>query len=168
MIRDVEPLEGFGEPWGLLTAILEDGTREWRGEIWEEVGPEVMTWRPYPGGPSAGAVWLHLIMVELAWFGLKDDLTEAERAELLWDAIDVDEAIWPDAPAQPMSWYVALQDRYRQVSLAGIKKFGAADEVLGSGENRYTQRWIFGHVIQHEAYHGGQIVMLVTQALREQ
>ena len=33
MLVDAEPLPGYQEPYGLLCAILQDGTNEWRWEL---------------------------------------------------------------------------------------------------------------------------------------
>jgi len=33
MTADVKPLPGYQDPYGLLAAILQDGTNEWRMEL---------------------------------------------------------------------------------------------------------------------------------------
>jgi uncharacterized damage-inducible protein DinB len=65
-------------------------------------------------------------------------------------------------PSQPLSWYLDLHDRFRARTLEAVKSWPPADTLKDrAGEdNQYTPRWVLGHVIQHEAYHGGQIVML--------
>ena len=46
-VCDAKPLAGFPEPYGMLLAILEDGTREWIGELGdlEALDAAAMTWR---------------------------------------------------------------------------------------------------------------------------
>jgi uncharacterized damage-inducible protein DinB len=163
MAKDVAPLEGFPEPYGLLSAILQDATADWRMELWYDFGPEVATWRVRPEGQSIGAIILHMICVELYWieqFALDRTIDAEDKKILMWDEIDVDSGKWPTPPAQPIQWYFELQDRYRARVLESIKSLPAADSLIQWGEEPVTPRWVFGHVIQHESYHGGQIVML--------
>jgi hypothetical protein len=103
--------------------------------------------------------------VEVSWFerfvlGLPAD--PDERRLLMSDEIDVDAGRWPDPPRQPIQWYFDLHDRIRARTLEGIKQWPDADATRVRGEHPHTMRWVLGHVIQHEAYHGGQAVLLNT------
>jgi uncharacterized damage-inducible protein DinB len=159
---------------------LQDATRDWRSELaWEAsreqidaiFTPQVVTRRMRPGGPSIGAIMLHMMVVEIFWFEnfvLGRDFPEEDAEFLMAKEIDVDEGKWPDPPSQPLTWYFDLQDRYRIRSLEVIKGWPPAETTKeASWGNRYTARWVLGHVIQHESYHGGQIVML-ADALKAQ
>ena len=163
MIDDVKPLEGYQDPYGLLCAILQDGTREWRVELGTDLSEEAMVWQPHPGMHSIGGIILHIVSVEISWFerfvlGLPAD--PEERKITMTDETDVDEWQWPVPPRRPLSWYLELQDRVRARILEGIKRWPAPDTALGSGDDKITPRWVLGHVIQHESYHGGQAVLL--------
>jgi uncharacterized damage-inducible protein DinB len=164
MIRDTAPLPGYPEPYGFLCANLQDATVEWRGEMWDtDIGPDATTWRVRPGGPSIGAIILHMIVTEIFWiehFVLGRPVEAEDWKLLMWDEIDVDSSKWPDAPNQPLSWYLDLHDRYRTRILEAIKSWPAAENLMDFHDRQVTPRWVLGHVIQHEAYHGGQIVML--------
>lgn len=169
MVKDVAPLPGYQNPYGLLCAILQDATVEWQtefdwsGDLVPSLGPDVMAWRPYPGGPNIGGQILHMIIAEVAWFEwfvLKREISSEDKELLMWDEIDVDTGTWPDPPSEPMSWYLDLHARYRARTLEAVKQWPAADTVLEGTEHSYSPAWVLGHVIQHEAYHGGQIVML--------
>ncbi len=163
---DAAPLADYPAPYSQLCATLQDTTTEWRAELMrEELSPEAVTWRPRPGGQSIGAIMLHLIDVEVFWIeeavlGRTPDPDEQKL--LMVEETNVDQGIWPEPPAQPLSWYFALHDRIRTRTLASIKDWPApdADIRLPGRDHRYTPRWVLGHVIQHEAYHGGQIVLL--------
>ena len=166
--RDLSPLPGYPEPYGLLLACLQDATRDWRNELWvQDMEPEIATWRIRPGGPSIGAIILHMIVAELYWFeivALDADIDDADKAALLWDEINVDEGIWPDPPHQPLSWYFALHDRYRARTLEAVKRWPGPDmKKLGGSGFPCSMPWIIGHVIQHETYHGGQISLIHDQ-----
>lgn len=164
MSRDVAPLPGYPEPYALLCAVLQDGTTEWRMELDQDLEPEAVVWQPHPGLHSVGGCLLHIAAVEVFWFeqyvlGLPRN---EEETKILLDAeTDVDSWQWPDPPREPISWYFDLHDRIRSRTLEGIKHWPAADQPIGFRDgNSRTPRWVFGHVIQHEAYHGGQAVLL--------
>jgi uncharacterized damage-inducible protein DinB len=163
MLIDTKPLPGYQEPYGLLFAILQDGTNEWRWELDQQLREDTVVWQPHPGMHSIGAIILHIIAVEVFWFetfvlGLPVDPEETKLT--MWDTTDVDAWSWPVPQRQPLSWYFELHDRIRARTLEGIKKWPAADTVKDLHGKPRTMRWVLGHVIQHEAYHGGQAVLL--------
>lgn len=163
MLIDAKPLSGYSEPYDLLAAILQDGTNEWRWELDPNLAEDVVVWQPYPGMHSIGGTILHIASVEVLWleqlvFGLPGDAEE--RKLLLSEATDVDEWSWPEPPRQPLAWYFDLHDRIRARTLEGIKRWPAADTAKDHDGHPRTMRWVLGHVIQHEAYHGGQAVLL--------
>lgn len=162
-IIDAKPLPGYQEPYGLLCAILQDGTNEWRWELDQELSEDAVVWQPYPGAHNIGAIILHIIHVEIYWFeqfalGLPGDPEEAKL--FMTDEVDQEAWMWPEPPRRPISWYFEQHDRIRARTLESIKKWPPADAVKGHGDRQCTMRWVFGHVIQHEAYHGGQAVLL--------
>jgi uncharacterized damage-inducible protein DinB len=163
MIRDIEPLAGYPEPYDLLAALLQDGTKEWRGELDKELSADTMIWQPYAGMHSIGAIILHIINIEVWWlerFVLDLPVNQEERKLLMANETDVDEWRWPSPPHQPLSWYYELQDRIRARTLEGIKHWPEADVAKECDGRHLTMRWVIGHVIQHESYHGGQAVLL--------
>lgn len=163
MRRDIAPLPGYPDPYGLLLATLQDGTYDWRNELWHDCDADVMTWQVRPGGRSIGAQILHMIIVEIDWlesFVLKREISEEDRKLLMWDEMDVDAGKWPVPPAEPIAWYYDLQDRFRTRTLETVKDFPPPDTILHGRVDSFTPPWVLGHVIQHESYHGGQVVML--------
>lgn len=163
MLVDAEPLPGYQEPYGLLCAILQDGTNEWRWELDPDLSEDAVVWQPYPGTHSIGAILLHIVGVEIFWFerfalGLPAD--PEERKLTMAEEIDVDAWSWPAPPRKPLSWYFEQHDRVRARTLESIKEWPAADTSRDWDGKPRTMRWVLGHVIQHEAYHGGQAVLL--------
>jgi len=146
---------------------MEDASADWRTELDRpDLGPEITTWRAREGGPSIGAIMLHVIAAEVFWveravFG--GEISDEVKKELLWDELDVDSDTWPDAPAQPLSWFFELHAKYRKQSLEAIKGWPPAETVYPFHNREVSLRWILGHLIQHEAYHGGQVMMLYGQ-----
>ena len=163
MLIDAEPLSGYQEPYGILCAILQDGTNEWRWELDQDLSEDAMVWQPHPGMHSIGAIILHIIGVEIFWFeqfalGLPPD--PEERKLTLKDQIDQEAWRWPVPPRKPLSWYFEFHDRIRARTMESIKKWPPADSARQHRDRQVTMRWVLGHVIQHEAYHGGQAVLL--------
>jgi hypothetical protein len=120
---DAPPLAGYPEPYGLLCAILQDGTNEWRGEMDQDLPAEAMVWQAYPGGHSIGGCILHNVAVEVFWFEqyVLDRVFDPEEKRLLqWDETDVDAWRWAVPHHEPLSWYFALQDRFRARILESV------------------------------------------------
>ena len=163
MIADAKPLPGYQEPYGLLCAILQDGTNEWRMELAPDLSEEAVVWQPYPGMHSIGAIIFHIIGAEVFWFerfALGTQSNPEERKILMAEETDVDEWTWPTPPRHPISWYFDLQDRIRARTLESVKKWPSPETAKDLHGQPRTMRWVLGHVIQHEAYHGGQAVLL--------
>ena len=68
MLIDANPLPGYPEPYGLLCAILQDGTSEWRLELDPRLTEDALVWQAHPGMHSIGATILHMIGAEVFWF----------------------------------------------------------------------------------------------------
>jgi uncharacterized damage-inducible protein DinB len=163
MLIDAKPLPGYQEPYGLLCSILQDGTNEWRLELDPNLSEDAVVWQPHPDTHSIGGVILHIVGVEIFWLerfvlGLPTD--PEERKLVMAEEIDQDEWHWPEPHRKPISWYFELHDRIRARTLESIKKWPAPDFAIGDDDRQSTPRWVLGHVIQHEAYHGGQAVLL--------
>ena len=160
---DAKPLAGYVEPYGLLCAILQDGTKEWRGELDSDLPDEAVWWQPHEGGHSIGGCILEIATVEVFWLeqyvlGLEPD--QEEKKLLMWDEIDVNNWNWAKPHEKPLSWYFDLHDRIRERTLESIKKWPSPESPIEMNGKARTPRWILGHVIQHESYHGGQAVLL--------
>ncbi len=162
MKYDAAPLPGYAEPYGQLLAILQDGTREWREEL-EETPVEAITWQPFPASHSIGALILHMIECEVFWFetialGMPEN--DAEAKVLMSEEIKQYEGTWPTPPAKPLSHYFEMQDRIRARTLESVKRWGPPEGPVKTQWGEVSLRWILGHVIEHESYHGGQVVLL--------
>lgn len=164
---DVAPLPGYHDPYGILLAAMQDGTREWRGEM-GDLDPKLIVWQPVPKGHSIGGVLLHIAECE-AWWVEEVCLGRAidpEEAKLhMTEEIDQYNGSWPTPPEEPMSYYYDILDRVRARTLESVKSFPAEGTVQAHGDT-YTPAWVLSHVLQHESYHGGQAVLLQELGLR--
>jgi uncharacterized damage-inducible protein DinB len=166
---DVKPVAGLDSQTGLLLAMLDDGTKEWRSEL-GRVAQEAIVWQPYSDGHSIGGEVLHIADVEAYWIqevAYRKPLSEAELKTLLSKETKQYSFCWPTPPKKPLSWYFAQHDRMRQRTRKIVREL-ADPEYLAHRKKRtksyeFTLRWLLHHVITHEAYHGGQAVLLALQ-----
>ncbi len=150
---------------GLLLALLSNTTREWR-EYLGAVPPGLIVRQLHPNAHSIGALLLHIADVEGYWLheAIEGQARPPEAvAALLSDETDQYNGLWPAPPAEPLEWYYALLDDVRAQTMLLAQTLLHADQVLTHPtrpDKTYTARWLLGHVIAHEAYHGGQAVLL--------
>jgi uncharacterized damage-inducible protein DinB len=149
----------------LLLGLLDQTTREWREEL-GTVPDEAVVWQPFPGGHSIGAVILHIAYVEAMWIhkvGAGHALSREQIETLLPEKTHVYDILWPIPPDRPLSWYYAQADavraRTREI-VAALDDLERVSSHADFGDEEFTLRWLLGHVIAHEAYHGGQAVLL--------
>jgi len=150
---------------GLLLGLLDQTTGEWRHEM-GDVPDETVIWQPFPNGHSIGAIILHIAHVEAMWIkmvGAGRPLSREQVETLFSESTHVDGVQWPVPPAEPLSWYYAVADSVRAQTREIVSGFSDL-EYLASHEyfpdEEFTLRWLLGHVISHDAYHGGQAVLL--------
>lgn len=161
---DVRPVTGVEPVLGLLLGMLEDGTKKWRREM-GEVTDEAILWQPFPGGHSIGLLILHMADVEAFWLhevAAGQTRTDAERARLLSVETRQYQVQWPLPPERPLAWFFEQHDAIREKTREILWPFTSAEQIcirLRDGEG-FTLRWLLHHVINHEAYHGGQAVLL--------
>ena len=147
---------------GLLISMLDDVTKEWREEM-GDVSIDDITWQPFPGGHSIGGLLLHMVEVEHFWIhSVASDasLTPEEIETLMSENIDQYGISWPTPHAKPLSWYFDLQDTYRAKTKAYLLNLKEPETKAKHNQSEFTLRWIVQHVVAHEAYHGGQAVLL--------
>lgn len=172
ILRDVAPLEARSPEIGHLLGMLEAGTRNMRSGL-GEIDEDALVWQPCENAHSIGALLIHVAACEAAWLHLvaagQDTPLDLEEQMMGGPSIDQYAGIWPAPPRRPLSWYYAQHDETRARTLALVPELPDAEEVreVVWGPGRIcTVRWILHHVIEHEAYHLGQAVLL--SLLKEQ
>jgi uncharacterized damage-inducible protein DinB len=163
---DTAPLPGYPEPYGTLLASLQRQTGAWRQQLGEPTQEEIL-WQPRPNGHSIGALMLHLAEVETYWidtvvFGR--DLSPEERETYLSAHMDPFTGLWPAPPREPFAYYREILERARAHTLERVHEFGDPLALGKSEWGTHTLRWILHHLIWHESYHGGQMVLLQSLA----
>lgn len=147
---------------GLLLAVLDNTTNEWRSELGDDVSLDQIVWQPFPGGHSIGALLLHIADVEAFWLhevGAGRARTEEQKAALLSRETDQYAVRWPAPPREPLAWYFARLDEVR-ARTRELLPLADSERAMPYRDAEFTLRWLLSHVISHEAYHGGQAVFL--------
>ncbi len=159
---DVPPAPGTDPQIGLLLAMLDDATTEWRGEL-GDASDETVVWQPFPGGHSIGTLLLHIADVEAYWLhqiGAGQARSEEDLARLLSQETQQYDLSWPRPPAQPLSWFRAQHDEIRARTRRIVSTWDDPTLARPRDAAEFTRRWLLHHVLTHEAYHGGQAVLL--------
>jgi uncharacterized damage-inducible protein DinB len=168
---DVPTIDGLNTEIGLLLAMLDDGTQEWREEL-GEIERETVVWQPVPSGHSIGVLILHIADVEAYWLhqiAAGERLSPELSATLMGDATDQYAGIWPSPHQQPLAWYLEQHDAIRARTREIVSRINAPEHLgrrhskAQGSETEFTLRWLLHHVLTHEAYHGGQAVLLAQQ-----
>ena len=147
---------------------LDQATHEWLGELGDDVTESELTWQAFASGHSIGALLVHIAEVEAYWLhhiACGEPYHDLE-AEVLHAAIDQGGIQWPTPPLHPLSFYKALLTTTREKTKALIGSLGNPNHTALRGEREFTLSWLMTHVIVHEAYHGGQAVLLLLQQRR--
>jgi uncharacterized damage-inducible protein DinB len=159
---DVAPVAGLDVQTGLLLAMLDDNTADWRGEL-GEVSDDAVLWQPFPHAHSIGALILHIADVEANWLheiGAGQTRSEEELSRLLSQETQQYQIIWPTPPAHPLSWFLAQHNEIRARTRQIVSAWDDPALVRPAHNVEFTRRWLLHHVLTHEAYHGGQAVLL--------
>lgn len=70
---------------------------------------------------------------------------------------------WPTPPRKPLAWYLEQQDTIRTRTREIIRTLNDPEMAIPCKGQTFTLRWLLHHVLTHEAYHGGQAVLLALQ-----
>ncbi|MCW5939612.1 MAG: DUF664 domain-containing protein [Fimbriimonadaceae bacterium] len=160
---DLEPRSDLDPQIALLVAAWADGTREWLGEI-GEVPDDAVVRRHGKHGVSIGALMMHMIDCDEGWIGemvLKRPSEPRTVAGEFCKALSVDKREFPEPPAWPFSQYVDMMRETRSELIDHLVGRTPDQEFESSSGNSFTLRWILAHLVQHDSYHGGQIVLLL-------
>jgi uncharacterized damage-inducible protein DinB len=154
----------------MFLSALDSTTESWRLEL-GKVPDEWMTYQPRQGGHSLATVLLHMIAVEEWWIqevAGGTPMSESRRRELLDNETNQDDGIWPDPPQRSLKSLCEMQDATRQVTKRVVAEIGNIEAVTtmtwDDSRYEYNLRWILYHVAEHEAWHGGQLLLLADLA----
>jgi uncharacterized damage-inducible protein DinB len=122
----------------------------------------------FPGAHSIGALVLHIGEAEWFWMEIVitgHKLTDEDRARPFWDVLKDKEKF--DRLNLSAQKCLSIVDEIRDETRSRLSSFrdDQLDEASIRSERRgqqyeFSLRWILHHLIDHEAQHKGQILML--------
>ncbi|WP_395094790.1 DinB family protein [Armatimonas sp.] len=144
---------------------LDQASHEWLSELGDDVNEAELIWQAFPDGHSIGAVLTHIAEVEAYWLHhiACGELYQDMEGDVLNGEIDQYGIKWPPPPPHPLSFYKALLATTRDKTKTLIGALENPNHTALRGEREFTLSWLMTHVIVHEAYHGGQAVLLLLE-----
>jgi len=183
--HSLEPLPGFRSPEvGLFLAQMEDQSRRMTADA-RGLDAGALAWQCAPGMNTIGMLLAHIAIVEAFWtrLVLEDRPMPFELHDLLGIGTDDDGMPLPPAGRPPASlagrelaFFDDLLARARAHTLgnaATLEDSGLAREIVREHPNPETRearsgrtvtpRWTLYHLLEHEAGHYGQVLLLRHQ-----
>jgi len=170
--RILEPVAGIRSPEiGLFLAQMDDQSRRLTEDTRGATVAE-LAWQPRPGTNTIGMLLAHNAIVELWWIS-HGALIPPDSDSVLGIGIDDDGMPIPEDGLPPatlagkdLAFFDDLRARARAFTYEWAKRWTAADldrtflRPRADGEWTMNVRWVFYHVLEHEAGHYGQINLL--------
>jgi uncharacterized damage-inducible protein DinB len=138
-----------------------------------------LAWQPKRGQNTIGMLLAHMAIVEVYWTLIAvERYTPEEFRRALGIGIDDDGMPLPASNAPPaglkgrdLAWFAALMRKARAYVRRNTSRFAPADldrvvsrkSRLRPGRSRANLRWILYHLVEHQAGHHGQILLLRHQ-----
>ncbi|HEX5707896.1 MAG TPA: DinB family protein [Pyrinomonadaceae bacterium] len=160
---------------GLAPAVAHyfGGMEEVRAQLREAVEglPEdLLVCRSVAGCHSIGALLLHIGEAEWYWMNCVvegREITDEDRAAVFWDALEKEQASSETVhTGMTVRQCLDIIDEQRERTRRTLADFGDEDlerifiRDRRDGPHEFSLRWLLHHLIDHEAQHKGQILML--------
>ena len=157
----------------LFLAQLDDQNRRLIRDL-DGITPRELAWQPAPGMNTIGMLLAHIAIVEAFWVQIGLVVAPFDCPAVLGIGEDDDGMPLADAGTPPValagkdaSFYLGLLERARahtKKQTAGLEEADLAQMVRRrrrSGiEEEFNKRWVLYHVLEHEAGHYGQVLLL--------
>lgn len=164
--RTLTSVAGFATEIGFYLSGMEE-VREQLREAVERLSEDQIAHPAIPGAHSIGALVLHIGEAEWYWTQCVvsgDKVTDQIRSAPYWDVLKDPESF--SAKGYSAEFCLNEIGKLRELSRATLASFNDADlerifSIERGGEtHERSLRWILHHLIDHEAQHKGQILML--------
>lgn len=162
----LSPAVGLSPEIGLALSAMEE-VREQVREIVREMPDVELARRAFPNTHPIGALLLHLCESEWWWMQAVvsgRELTDEEKRFVHWDVLK-DPTVF-DSRASSAEYCLGVLDQVRERTRQVLASFDDRDlERLfsyrrGDEQREVSLRWVLHHLVDHEAQHKGQILLL--------
>ncbi|MFN2531908.1 MAG: DinB family protein [Pyrinomonadaceae bacterium] len=160
------PRAGLPQGIGYFVSAMEDIRRELYDTV-KELEGEPWSRPAFLGAHAIGALVLHIGEAEWWWMQCNvagHELTPEDRKAPFWDVLDDPKGF--QSKNYDREFCLRELDKIRKQTFDQLYSWGDGDldRVISldrDGETReYNLRWVLHHLIDHEAQHRGQILML--------
>ena len=145
----------------LLVAMMDATTKSWKDDL-RGISEKEFRWQAKKGGHSIAMMILHCVIAECWWIQsvtLGKDMDMKFINALGYKRMDIANGVWGTPLKKPKAWYLKQMTDIRKKtkkSMRGLKPSHTGD---GRGKT-FTLRWVLHHLVEHEAYHSGQMTLL--------
>lgn len=144
-----------------LLDMLDEGTQNWRNEL-GHIADSAVAWQPFARGHNISALLLHMADVESrsvseAVLGKPQCATTIELFGP--DFFTASNGEWPKPMEASLDWHYAIQDAIRADTRLALSSRAKGDLIQHPRWGQISLGSLIVHLIQHEAYHAGQIAL---------
>lgn len=162
----IRPVEGFSREIGYYLAGLEEVREQLRDAV-SELSTENIGRLAFPEAHSIGGLVLHIGEAEWWWMNCVisgHELSEADAAMSFWDVLKEPERVSQNSYSAQFCLDEISNVRKQTRTLLASFDDERLDKIFQFERKGATHdlslRWILHHLIDHEAQHKGQILML--------
>ncbi|MCU0238795.1 MAG: DinB family protein [Pyrinomonadaceae bacterium] len=166
----LQPVDNFSREIGLFLASLEKIRSEWRETVKDLTKIELAT-KILPTVQPIGTLIIHIAEAEYYW--IQCVVSGKEFTKEINDLLHYD--LWFKNFADydlDIDYCLKTVEKIHQMTQETLSKFTDNDleklfvRTENNGETHISLRWIFTHLLQHDAEHQGQITM-IKRLIRE-
>lgn len=162
--RGVEALPGYEPEIGRVLWMLEQG-RERTKDCVAGLPDDAIDWAPEPTVNSIGALLYHIAAIELDWLYvevLEDRPFPPEMMALFPEDVRDERGQLAAARGYSLQEHLDRLDAVRDLLLAAFREMPLTDfrRLRICPAYDVTPEWVLHHLIQHEAFHRGEISLM--------
>ena len=146
----------------LLVAMMDATTKSWKDDL-RGISDTEFRWQAKKGAHSIAMIILHCAMAEYWWIQsvtLGKDVDMKFINGLGYKKMDIANGIYGPPFKKPKAWYLKQMTDIRRKTKAAMKGLKSSHVGVGREGDTFTLRWVLHHLVEHEAYHSGQMTLL--------
>lgn len=144
-----------------LLNLWQEGTKMWRADL-GHIADAAVAWQPFARSHNISAMLLHMADVESEAIeeAVEGKSRGAGTREMFGAGFyEAQLGDWPKPMQASLEWHYAIQDAIREHSVQVLAGREASQTVLHPKWGAVTLEALILRLIQHEAYHAGQIML---------